>query len=99
MPPGWRARRTARIIFKHILPNTVGVIIVNTTLLMAAAILLEAALELPRLRHPFAGRLAGLADQRRTRRRSPTRPWLFWWPGVFIVVDRAVRQLHRRRSA
>src|SRR5690606_28930513 len=34
----------ARIMFKHILPNAVGVIIVNSTLLMASAILLETAL-------------------------------------------------------
>src|SRR5690606_4019641 len=33
-----------RIMFKHMLPNAVGVIIVNATLLMAAAILLETAL-------------------------------------------------------
>ena len=33
-----------RIIFRHILPNAIGVIIVNATLLMAAAILLETAL-------------------------------------------------------
>ena len=31
----------ARIIFKHVLPNAVGVVIVSATLLMAAAILLE----------------------------------------------------------
>ena len=33
-----------RIIFKHILPNTVGVIVVNMTLLMGAGILTEVAL-------------------------------------------------------
>ncbi len=33
-----------RIIFRHILPNAVGIIIVNTTLLMSAAVLTEAAL-------------------------------------------------------
>ena len=34
----------ARIIFKHILPNAVGVLIVNVTLTMSAAILTETAL-------------------------------------------------------
>ena len=34
----------ARIILRHILPNTLGPIIVNTTLIIAAAILVEAAL-------------------------------------------------------
>src|SRR6185437_5187347 len=33
-----------RIIFKHILPNAAGVVIVSTTLIMASAILLETAL-------------------------------------------------------
>ena len=33
-----------RIMFKHILPNTIGPIVVNTTLVVAAAILLESAL-------------------------------------------------------
>ncbi len=34
----------ARIIFKHILPNAMGVVIVSTTLLIAAAIILETSL-------------------------------------------------------
>ena len=33
-----------RIIFKHILPNAMGVVIVSTTLLIAAAIILETSL-------------------------------------------------------
>lgn len=33
-----------RIMFKHMLPNAMGVIIVNTTLVMSQAIVLEAAL-------------------------------------------------------
>ena len=33
-----------RIIFRHILPNCIGPIVVNTTLIIAAAILIEAAL-------------------------------------------------------
>ena len=35
---------SARIMFRHILPNVVGPIVVNTTLVVAAAILLESAL-------------------------------------------------------
>ena len=34
----------ARIILRHMLPNSLGPIIVNTTLIIAAAILVEAAL-------------------------------------------------------
>lgn len=74
-----------RIIFKHILPNAVGVIIVNTTLVMASAILLEAALSFLGLgvQPPDVslGRLISDNQQAFT-----TRPWLFWWPGLFIVA-------------
>ena len=38
------APATRRIILRHMLPNTLGPIIVNTTLIIAAAILVEAAL-------------------------------------------------------
>jgi peptide/nickel transport system permease protein len=36
--------RSGRIMFRHILPNVIGPIVVNTTLVVAAAILLESAL-------------------------------------------------------
>jgi peptide/nickel transport system permease protein len=73
-----------RIIFKHILPNAIGTIIVATTLLMSSAILLEAALS-------FLGfgilppdvSLGRLISQYQSA--FATRPWLFWWPGLFIV--------------
>lgn len=74
-----------RIIFKHILPNAIGVIIVNTTLLMAAAILLEAALS-------FLGYGVQSPDTSlgkiisENQAAFATRPWLFWWPGLFIIA-------------
>jgi ABC-type dipeptide/oligopeptide/nickel transport system permease subunit len=74
-----------RIIFKHILPNAIGVIIVATTLLMSTAILLETALSYlgfgivpPEV---SLGRL--ISDYQSA---FSTRPWLFWWPGLFIVL-------------
>jgi len=74
-----------RIIFKHILPNAVGVITVNATLLMSAAILTETALSYVGLgvRSPDVslGRL--ISDNQSA---FSTRPWLFWWPGLFIVI-------------
>ncbi len=74
-----------RIIFKHILPNAVGVITVNTTLLMSSAILLETALSYlgfgVRPPDTSLGRL--ISDNQAA---FSTRPWLFWWPGLFIVV-------------
>lgn len=74
-----------RIIFKHMLPNAIGVIIVNTTLLMSSAVLLETALaylgfgitppniSLGQMISEYQGAFN-------------TRPWLFWYPGVFIIL-------------
>ncbi len=73
----------ARIIRKHILPKVVGSIIVSATLLISVAILVEAALA-------FLG--FGVIDQslgqqvQTYRTAFATRPWLFWWPGLFIIV-------------
>jgi len=74
-----------RIIFKHILPNAVGIIIVSVTLLMSGAILLETALS-------YLGfgvvapdvSLGSLISQFQDS--FTIRPWLFWWPGLFIIT-------------
>jgi ABC-type dipeptide/oligopeptide/nickel transport system permease subunit len=74
-----------RIIFKHILPNAIGVIIVSITLLMSGAILLETALS-------FLGfgvvapdvSLGSLISEYQDS--FTTRPWLFWWPGLLIIT-------------
>ncbi|MFV0372822.1 ABC transporter permease [Microbacterium sp.] len=75
----------ARIIFRHILPNAVGVIIVNTTLLMSAAVLTEAALSFIGfgISAPDVSLGQIISEYREAFR---TRPWLFWWPGIFIVT-------------
>src|SRR5690606_23741324 len=74
-----------RIIFRHILPNAVGVIIVSTTLLMSAAILLETALSFLGFGvTPPEQSLGRLINEYQSA--FATRPWLFWWPGLFIVV-------------
>lgn len=74
-----------RIIFRHILPNTVGVITVAATLSVATAILLETALSYlgfgVRAPDTSLGLLVSTYQNAFT-----TRPWLFWWPGLFIVV-------------
>lgn len=74
-----------RIMFKHILPNAVGVIIVNVTLLMASAILLETALSFLGLgvKAPDVS-LGSLISN--NQEAFNTRPWLFWFPGLFIVA-------------
>ena len=74
-----------RMMFKHILPNAVGVIIVNATLLMASAILLETALSYLGfgIRAPEVS-LGQIINEYQAA--FQTRPWLFWWPGLFIVA-------------
>lgn len=77
--------RSPRIIFRHILPNAVGVIIVNTTLLMSATILVETSLSILNfgIQAPDISLGQIISEYQEAFR---TRPWLFWWPGLFIVV-------------
>ncbi|MEU6741155.1 ABC transporter permease [Streptosporangium sandarakinum] len=74
-----------RIIFRHILPNTIGVIVVSATLATANAVLLESALSFLGLgvQAPDTS-LGQLINEYRTA--FSTRPWLFWWPGIFIIA-------------
>ena len=74
-----------RIIFKHILPNAIGVIIVAVTLLMAGAILLETALSYLGFGVTSPDVSLGLIISQ-YQESFVTRPWLFWWPGVFIIA-------------
>ena len=77
--------RDSRIIFRHILPNAIGVIIVNATLLMAAAILIETALSyLGYGVHAPDTSLGKIISENQAA--FSTRPWLFWWPGAFIIT-------------
>lgn len=75
----------ARIIFKHILPNAVGVLIVNVTLTMSAAILLETALSYLGVGVKSPDTSLGLLISQ-NQEAFATRPWLFWFPGLFIVA-------------
>ncbi len=77
--PAWR------IIRKHILPNTLGVILVSATLSLAGAVILETALSFlgfgVKPPDTSLGRLINVYQNS-----FVTRPWLFIWPGVFIVA-------------
>lgn len=74
-----------RIIFRHMLPNAIGTIIVSATLTIAAAILLETALSY--LGYGVRAPDTSLGLLISTYQNAfATRPWLFWWPGLFIVV-------------
>ena len=74
-----------RIIFKHLIPNTVGVIVVNATFAIAGAILLETSLSYLNfgVQPPETSLGLLISDYQNSFK---TRPWLFWWPGMFILV-------------
>ncbi|MGV9307845.1 MULTISPECIES: ABC transporter permease [unclassified Nonomuraea] len=74
-----------RIIFRHILPNTLGVIIVSATLAISAGILLETALSFLGfgVKSPDTSLGLLISDYKSA---MLTRPWLFWWPGLFIIA-------------
>lgn len=75
----------SRIIFRHILPNTVGPIIVNATLTVAAAILVEAALSFLGfgIQPPFPALGKLIADGQDA---LTTQWWLATFPGLTIVL-------------
>jgi len=77
--------RNPRIIFRHVLPNALGPIIVSATLSIAGAILVETALSYLGLGIKAPDSSLGLlvSDYQAA---FQTRPWLFWFPGIFIIV-------------
>jgi peptide/nickel transport system permease protein len=75
----------SRIMFVHILPNAIGVVIVNATLLMSATILTEAAIGF--LGFGVKAPDVSLGSLIFTFQTAFTaRPWLFWMPGAMIVI-------------
>ena len=74
-----------RIIFRHILPNTLGTIIVNATLLISSAILLESSLSFLGFGVQAPDTSLGLLITT-FQNAFTTRPWLFWWPGMMILA-------------
>jgi peptide/nickel transport system permease protein len=74
-----------RIIFRHITPNAIGTIIVAATLTIASAILLESALSFLGfgIRPPDTSLGLLISTYQNA---FNTRPWLFWWPGLFIIA-------------
>lgn len=76
---------SGRIVFRHILPNTVDVIIVNATVTIAQAVLLESALSFIGLGvHRPEASLGLLINEHKNE--LATLPWLFWFPFAFIVL-------------
>ena len=74
-----------RIIARHLIPNTLGPIIVNVTILVAVGILVETALSFLGFGvTPPDTSLGLLVSQNQTA--VSTRPWLFYFPGLFIIM-------------
>ncbi|MGY1854788.1 ABC transporter permease [Modestobacter sp. SYSU DS0290] len=75
-----------RIIFKHLIPNALGSLIVWTTLAAATAIILEASLTylgfgVNGANQTSLGRLVSDGVQA-----ASTRPWLFYFPGITLLL-------------
>lgn len=76
---------TMRIVFRHVLPNTIDVIIVNVTLAVASAVLAEAAISFIGLGvQPPDTSLGLLINQNRNE--LNLHPWLFFIPFALIVL-------------
>ena len=75
----------ARIIFRHMLPNALGVIIVNVTLTVAVAILTESLLSFLGfgLQPPTPSWGNMLEDG---RNQMTIAGWLVWFPGLAILI-------------
>jgi peptide/nickel transport system permease protein len=80
-----RGASSARILWRHILPNSLGPVIVQASILMAIAILLEAALSFIGLgvQPPTASLGLMLSDGRDFMASSP---WVVADPGVAILI-------------
>jgi ABC-type dipeptide/oligopeptide/nickel transport system permease subunit len=75
----------SRIMFRHLLPNATGSIIVNATITVAVAILVETALSYLGLGIQPPDTSLGLLISE-GQQAATTRPWLFYFPGIIIVI-------------
>jgi ABC-type dipeptide/oligopeptide/nickel transport system permease subunit len=74
-----------RIMFRHMLPNTIGPIVVNMTLVLAAAIIIEATLAFLGFGvNPPTPALGRLISDGRSGMQSQW--WLIVMPGLFLVA-------------
>jgi peptide/nickel transport system permease protein len=78
------ATRT-RVVFRHVVPNVISVVIVIFTILVATSILAETALSFVGFGvQPPDTSLGLLVNSAQTA--VETRPWLFYFPGAFIIL-------------
>jgi ABC-type dipeptide/oligopeptide/nickel transport system permease subunit len=74
-----------RIIFRHMIPNAIGPVVVNATLTVANAMLVEAALSYLGLGiQPPTVSLGGLIAT--AEGDATVLPWLFYFPAIFLVL-------------
>ncbi|QPC80527.1 ABC transporter permease [Phototrophicus methaneseepsis] len=77
----------ARIIFRHILPNTISAVLVAATLSMSSAILMESGLSFLGLGvQPPTPSWGNMLQQARNYTVLETLPWLWIPPGVAIML-------------
>ena len=76
---------STRIVFRHLLPNVTGVIMVSATLAIVAAILTESGLSFLGfgIQAPDTSLGSQVADGAGS---SMTKPWLFYFPGLMLIV-------------
>jgi peptide/nickel transport system permease protein len=72
-------------MFKHLLPNATGSIIVNATVMVSVAILTETALSYLGLGIKAPDTSLGLLIAT-GQQAAQTRPWLFYFPGLMIII-------------
>lgn len=74
-----------RIAFRHVLPNVVGIMVVEATLVVAQAILIETAVSYLGLGiQPPTPSWGNMLEDSRTT--MTTQWWLTWFPGLMIVL-------------
>jgi peptide/nickel transport system permease protein len=77
--------RDGRIIFRHMIPNAIGAIVVNATLTVANAVIYEAILSFLGLGiQPPAVSLGNLVAQNQDD--ATVLPWLFFFPAGFLIM-------------
>ncbi|GAA4905161.1 peptide/nickel transport system permease protein [Stackebrandtia albiflava] len=74
-----------RIVFRHLLPNVTGIILVSATLAIVSAILLESALSFLGfgIQAPDTSLGSQVSDGAGS---AQNKPWLFYFPGITLVL-------------
>jgi peptide/nickel transport system permease protein len=73
-----------RVLFRHVLPHTLGYVVVDAAIAASAAILIESALSFLGFGITAPDTSLGLLVAN-AQTAVTTRPWLFYIPGIFLV--------------